>query len=295
MERIILDCDNTMGVQGCDVDDGLALLYLLGRADIEICGITTTYGNSDIETVYSCTIKMLQEIGRSDIPLLKGCPNKKTLHSEASEFIVKTIDESTDDISILAIGSLTNLYSAYLIDHTVFSKIKQIVIMGGITSELIINGKTLDELNLSCDAVAAECVFKKGKDVSVVTGNNCLEAFFTQEDFEQRLVTSRKPVARYITEKCSYWFADMMATFKIQGFHNWDVVAAAYLINPSLFKDNLQYINTDNKKLEQGYLSITDEHSESSLINIPAIADLNAFTDDVYNTWLEVQFYNTED
>ncbi len=292
MGRIILDCDNTMGIQGCDVDDGLALLYLLGKRDIEICGVTTTFGNSDIETVYSGTAMMLQEIGRSDIPLLKGCPDKNTLHSEAADFIVKNINENAGDVSILAIGSLTNLLAAYLIDNTIFSRIKQIVIMGGITSDLIINGKVLDELNLSCDPAAAECVLKNGKNVSVITGNNCLEAFFTQEDFEKRLVTNSKPIARYITDKCSYWLRDMMATFKIQGLHNWDVVAAAYLMNSSLFSNNCQYINPDIQNLEKGYLSITNE-DPSSLINIPVIADLKAFTDDVYDTWLEVQLHNT--
>lgn len=30
MRKIIHDCDCTFGINGCDVDDGLALLYLLG-------------------------------------------------------------------------------------------------------------------------------------------------------------------------------------------------------------------------------------------------------------------------
>ena len=46
MKKIILDCDNTMGVIDCDVDDGLALLYLLGCPDVNLLGITCTYGNN---------------------------------------------------------------------------------------------------------------------------------------------------------------------------------------------------------------------------------------------------------
>jgi len=34
MKKVIFDCDNTMGVRDCDVDDGLALVYLLGKENI---------------------------------------------------------------------------------------------------------------------------------------------------------------------------------------------------------------------------------------------------------------------
>ena len=42
MKRIpvIYDCDNTMGVAGCDIDDGLTLLFLLGCRDIDLIGVT---------------------------------------------------------------------------------------------------------------------------------------------------------------------------------------------------------------------------------------------------------------
>ena len=43
---VVVDCDNTLGIPGCDVDDGTALIYLLGCPEVEIIGITTSYGNS---------------------------------------------------------------------------------------------------------------------------------------------------------------------------------------------------------------------------------------------------------
>lgn len=65
MMRVILDCDNTMGT-GADVDDGLALLYLLGHAgEVELAGITCTYGNSDIDTVYANTRRLAGEDRKS--------------------------------------------------------------------------------------------------------------------------------------------------------------------------------------------------------------------------------------
>lgn len=289
MKKVIFDCDNTMGVEGCDVDDGLALIYLLGKENIDLCGITTTYGNSDINTVYCNTTSMLKELGRTDIPLLKGCTDSQDLRSEAVDFIVKTVNLHKGNISILATGSLTNLYAAYLVDNFIFEKISEIVLMGGITEKLIINGRNLDELNFSCDPAATECVLKNGKKLSVITGNNCLSAYFSELDFKTRLLSKDNAMAQYIAQKSMYWFGNMMAFFDINGFHNWDVVAAAFLANPSIFKNNLFNINSDIKSLERGFLNKSCSVDESlSCINLPIIQDIKKFTDDIYETWLSV-------
>ena len=41
--KLVLVFDNTMGIPHCDVDDGLALLYLLGREEIEILGLVACF------------------------------------------------------------------------------------------------------------------------------------------------------------------------------------------------------------------------------------------------------------
>lgn len=288
MKKIIFDCDNTMGIEGCDVDDGLALLYLLGKGDIEICGITVTYGNSDLDTVYSNTQAILKEIGRTDIRLLKGCPGKDVLRSEASDFIVETVKTNRKNISILATGSLTNLYAAYLSDNTVFENVCEIVVMGGITEDLRINGRILEELNFSCDPVAAECVLKNGNNLSVITGNNCLKAFFSKQDFKDRLLASDKPAARYIAQKCKHWFDEMMSAFHLNGFYNWDVVAAAFLANPALFDNHFQYIAPNYEDLSKGRLSPAPEDHPRHRVNTPVIREPERFIDDVYSAWLSL-------
>jgi len=289
VKKVIFDCDNTMGVEGCDVDDGLALLYLLGKGWIEICGITTTFGNSDLKTVYSATQKLLNDIDATHIPLLEGSPDKHTLTSDAAEFIVATVNANQENISLLALGSLTNIYGAYLLDNEIFEKVSKIVLMGGITQELIIKGKVLNELNFSCDPAAAQCVLKNGRNVSVITGNNCLDAFFTKKDFDERLLSSDNPAAKYIARKCLYWFQNMMCTFNINGFHNWDVVAAVYLVEPSLFKDSLHHITPNLTNLEKGLLVNETEDAFPCVINLPTIDNLKMFTDDVYKAWLSLK------
>lgn len=285
MKKVIFDCDNTMGVRGCDVDDGLALLYLLGRPEIELLGLTTVYGNSGIEVVYPNTVRMMQEIGMDKIPVMKGCGSRTDTGGMAAEFIVDAVS-SNDDVSILATGSLSNLRAAYLLDDRVFDRVREVVLMGGLVEPLIINSRTLDELNFSYDPMATDCVLRNGKNVSVITGNSCLDAFFPERDFQRRLRASERPRAKYILDKCGYWFEDNMKAFGIGGFYNWDVVAAVRLAEPSLFKNVRYSFRPDMEKLEKGFLADRPDGSPPCSISTPRISDLAAFTDEVYRAWL---------
>ncbi len=77
-QRVICDCDNTMELPCKPVDDGQTLLYLLGRSDIELMGVTTTFGNGTIDEVYAATEELLHDLGREDILLLKGEGERET-------------------------------------------------------------------------------------------------------------------------------------------------------------------------------------------------------------------------
>lgn len=287
--KVIFDCDNTMGVKGCDVNGGLALLYLLGRKDIELCGITTTYGNGNIDTVYQNTSNMLKEIGRSDIQLLKGCPNRYILESEAADYLVETINANPGNISILATGPLTNLYAAYIKDPAIFEKIPQMVIMGGLTKELEVDGKIIDELNFSGHPLATQRVMKLGNNISIITRNAGLSAFIDYAEFVQRLSFSKSPLSRYMINKCAYWFEYTLSHFKVKGFYSWDILAAAFLANPKLFENSYQSISLDKIKLETGLVSIVPEGAATCTVNFPVIMDAYALLEDIYGAWLGVK------
>ena len=92
MKHIIFDCDSTVGLPGKPMDDALALLYLLGRpAEAEVLGITCTFGNGSAKEVVTSTTALLQEIGRTDIPLLPGANRDEDPCSPAARFIADTV------------------------------------------------------------------------------------------------------------------------------------------------------------------------------------------------------------
>lgn len=73
--------------------------------------------------------------------------------------------------------------------------------MGGITSPLVFEKKVMEELNFSCDPPAARTVLTKGRNISVITGNNCLKVLFTKQEYRERLSGTENRAAAYIMEK----------------------------------------------------------------------------------------------
>src|SRR4051812_21328358 len=98
-----------MGLPNKDVDDGLALMYLIGNNNIDLLGVTTTFGNSHIEDVFQATTKLFNNLNLTDIPLLKGAERDFDRKSEAAAFLVHMVNQYPNRITILATGSLTNL------------------------------------------------------------------------------------------------------------------------------------------------------------------------------------------
>lgn len=287
MKYIIFDCDSTVGLPGKPMDDALALLYLLGKpAEAEVLGITCTFANGTVREVYRSTRQLLKEIGRTDIPLLPGADREENPISEAARFIADTVNARPGEISLVAIGSLTNLYGAWLLDNTLFCKVKEIVLMGGYTAPLLYHGQHLDELNFSVNPRAAACVLNQGKNISILTGNNTLKpSYLPREEFIGKMC-SGSASGRYIAEKCGYRFDDKKVRNGDAASYCWDVVASVYLLHPELFTDYPTHCYVTEKGMHSGWLGVTGEAPDTALLNLPQVKGLAPYREEMYDGWL---------
>ncbi|SFE60777.1 nucleoside hydrolase [Peptostreptococcus sp. D1] len=300
MKRVIFDCDNTMGINNRDIDDGLALIYLLNRNDVDLLGITCTYGNDSVKNVFLKTRELLVEINRSEIPLVCGSgafemKNYVNLsfdkvvdecENDAAKFIVEQVNKNPKEISILATGSLQNIYDAYMIDNNIVDNIKEIVIMGGVTEPLYFGNKMMNELNFTVCNEGAYIVLKNFKNISILTGNNCMKSQFGTGELEKSKFKSVEKYGKnaFIIEKIEKWMGEFKELYGYEAIVLWDVIAAIYLLEPELFKKRL-FLNKSNvKSLSEGRLIVDDlkEFEESkkmcynitrdeNIINIPEI------------------------
>lgn len=298
MKKVIIDCDNTMGFAGRPMDDALAILYLLGSSDdVKVLGICCNFGNGTVAESYESNIKMLRETGYEDIPVYLGSENGENPVNEASHFIVEMANRYINDLVYLGIGSLGNLYAAYLEDNSVFDKIGQIVLMGGITEPLLIHdNQPLDELNFSVYPEASVCVLTKGHNISIITGNNCLPVSeLPKNEFLDKLCNADNPAGMYIAQKCGYRFKVKELVYGADSSNCWDAVAAAYINHPEKFIDApTPCLITKHDIAKSGFLNPVEESLSNCTLNIPVPRQRVELQEIFYTSWLRLRM-NTND
>ena len=262
---VILDCDNTMGVPGCDVDDGMTLLYLLGCPEVELLGVTCSYGNNTQQTVYDNTLRLLKSWNREDIPVFRGGDDPTERKSPASSFL--------GELCVLATGAMTNLLGAAQEDSAFWGNLKTVSIMGGVTEPLFVNGVPMDELNLSCDPEASCAVLRNVRDLRIATAQNSLHSYFSRSSWRDHGLDE---------QEVGYWFEIHETRWNLDGIVIWDVMAAVQLIHPELLDANETVIGPDVELLRNGMI-LGCGYCRSA--KLPRIRDLRTYTDHVYNIW----------
>ena len=143
---ILLDTDI-----GSDIDDAVALAYLLSQPRCDLLGITTVSGDSQARAALADVICQLA--GRRDIPILAGrgpvlvegpgqdsvpqaevlgrYPHRERFPETALEFLSRTIRSRPGEITLLTIGPLTNIGALFAYDPSLPPLLKRLVLMAG--------------------------------------------------------------------------------------------------------------------------------------------------------------------
>ena len=161
---IIFDTDFVMPPH----DDSMALMLALQSPELEILGVTTVMGNESLERATSDVLRMLEIAGQADIPVYEGADmplvhaksdfavaeygrwyenetppeppggyaQKQAEQESAVSFIVRTVMERPGEVTIVAIGPLTNIAQAIRAEPGFAANVDRLVIMGGAVATL---------------------------------------------------------------------------------------------------------------------------------------------------------------
>ena len=283
--KVIYDCDNTMGINYRDIDDGLTLLYLYKNPNVDLLGVSLTFGNDILDKVIEST-KVLVSKFNIDVPVYFGNKNEENfLENSAAKYIVEKTKKYPNEVTILATGSLKNIADAYLLDNKVVERIKNIVIMGGITEPLIINGKVMNELNLSVSHNSSFKVLSNVKSPVILTGNTCLESKLFLDEVKS-IISSFKGYSVELYEECKQWIEYHSQDYNIDYIIIWDLLTAVYVTNPEIFEDEEHQVEINREYLEFGYMKKVN-YDDKKII-IPKLVDRKKYIELVKNTYSKI-------
>lgn len=280
-EKVLYDCDNTLGLPLKEVDDGLTILYLLGIHEVELLGITTTFGNGTIDQVYDQTKKWVKRSGLS-LPVLRGegAPHDPP-DTPAAQFLKEQVNRYPHEITILATGPLGNLHAAAKLDPDFYKKVKRIFIMGGYLKSVKLGYRDLKELNLSANSPASFDVLTSTCPITLFPAQVCLDAPYRLADIWG---SSIWPV-RYKLILTQWLFAFGFFIGEMV-FYLWDLLPAVYLTAPECFTVEPVGFCSSLQDLQSGMLVFDPEIRDPSLSLATKIADLPHFYHQLEKGWL---------
>jgi purine nucleosidase len=226
MPRIILDTDLAMGAPGADIDDGFALALAHADPEIELELITTVNGNTDVESSTVLAGELARRLGLTTVPIVKGAAASFT-HPEvvrkpadsvtalrdsvpppdpgyAAVEIVKHVLNNPGEITIVAIGPLTNVAAALLLEPRLATSVKEIVIMGGMFFGTMPSQVMPGEFNVWVDPEAAQAVLRSGAPQRWVGLDVTLQVRLTREH-ARRMLAADAPFAPFAGESTLAW------------------------------------------------------------------------------------------
>jgi inosine-uridine nucleoside N-ribohydrolase len=248
------------------VDDAMALYYALAHPDIDILGITTTFGNVTVEQAAINALYLCQLTGREiavsrgvERPLVKvAAPPPDYIHGadglgnlpkrapargqldprSAAQFIVDMARQYPGDITLVAVGPLGNLAKALQLAPELPSLVREVVLMGGTVLESG-NVSPVAEANIWNDPHAADQVFTAGWPLTMVGLDVTHQVIVPLTLFEQLARHHQHPamdtLCHAVRFYSNFYSQHDPAVGQITGCYGHDVLAFVVLTHPELF------------------------------------------------------------
>ena len=238
--KIIIDTDI-----GDDIDDVFAIDLAIASPEVQVLGISSAWGDTALRA--RMLDRLTCELGRTDIPIQAGIATKAAsvfsqkpwaeqgivrAHGDAVSFLLDQIRRYPGEITLLAIGPLTNIGAAIDRDPQTFRKLKRVVMMGG----SIYRGYDENlgyttppgpqpEYNIAMDPVAAQKLFRSGVPIFMLP----LDA--TQLKFDETKRALLTTLSTPMTDGLQVLIAEWQHASKNVAPTLFDPVAAAYAID----------------------------------------------------------------
>jgi len=260
--RIIIDTDP-------GIDDAMAIFLALRSPELKVEAITPVAGNVPLELTLPNALRLVEIAGRTDVPVAAGAshpllrrlataghvhgvnglagvdfpePKIKPVRETAPEIIRRIVRESPGEITVVAVGPLTNIALALRADPELASMIPAIAIMGGSLSGG--NMTPAAEFNLYVDPEAARIVFDANIPLTMV-GLDVTRKCLVSEQHIKRLEAANNPVSQAAGKILRATYERMRHGGEVTDIALHDALAVASLIDHDVITRKNYYVEVE--------------------------------------------------
>ena len=257
MKRVIFDTD-------IGIDDAMALLFLHRASQVTLEAITTVSGNASIADTTRNALYVAERFG-IDAPVYRGAsgpmgpalgngfpdfvhgknglgdiplsePQRTAGSLPAAEAIIELAEANPGELSLVAVGRLTNVAKAMDLSPRLPTLLKEIVVMGGLFGYRSHRGNVspVAEANMAGDPLAADRVLGSGAQVSLV-GLDVTHETIMNEAFIDTLARTAGDAGAFIHDITRYYFNFYAGISGARECPTHDSSAVAYLLHPALY------------------------------------------------------------
>ena len=250
--RILFDTDP-------GIDDACAILLALASPELSVEGLSVVHGNCSLDQATTNALSVLELAQAGAIPVARGCalplvqpsllapethgntglgyaqlpePRARPVVQHGSDFLIEKILSSPGEITLVAIGPLTNVALAIRQEPRIVPAIKELIIMGG---AIRYEGNTtaLAEFNTYVDPHAAHIVYHAGMPTTLVPLDVTYQCVLTKADI-QRMRHIDSPITKLVEEATRFYMEFHDEFQSIDGCVINDPLALALAFAPDL-------------------------------------------------------------
>jgi purine nucleosidase len=262
-KRILIDTDP-------GIDDSLAILLALASPEIQLEGLTVVHGNCSMEQGTLNALAVLELAQASHIPVAKGCelplvqpsllapethgntglgyaqlpvPRSRPIAQHGCDFLIEKIMSDPGEITLVALGPLTNVAMAIRKEPRIVQAVKEAFIMGGAIRH---EGNTtpLAEFNTYVDPHAAHIVYHSGMPITLTPLDVTYQCVLLAEDVE-RIKEAGAEVATFIKDATRFYMEFHVEYQGIQGCVINDPLTLALTFAPELCNYGEYYVDVE--------------------------------------------------
>ena len=256
-------------------DDCMAAIFALKSPAIDLLGITPVMGNFDLNYEMACALRLLELLGRRDVPVCRGF-DRPLLHERsdyadrvwgrwathqavedippgmpeiradvrhAANFIGETVGKYPGDVTIVAVGPLTNVAVALKMYPEITDMVKEIVVMGGAIGRLPRGEGNITpsaEFNFWVDPESAQIVLQSGAPITLMPLNVTRRSYFARSLYDNIIAADNiyPEVRELFVEYVGPHFDDPALDAKepILFYGLTDHACIGYIIQPDMFE-----------------------------------------------------------